>query len=481
MKTFFRMLTILILCTSVPSIAQEIEKDPSKGALVKTYSISGSVGLPGVTMQGLPGNPQTDENGCYHAIISVGWFGMVTPTREGHVFEPPSRTYKAVNKDLTSEDYRAERVMLTISDQIAFHTDAMIEPIQEVIVTAEPGGYTDTTDSDGWYHVKVPYGWSGKLDYAKEDFAFSPSSIPFQNVTEDYFKGEAVSKRQKQLDVQRARSHNRYRQPLSPLSADEILVIPTREVDAEAFTQTGEDMRVMAHILREKLSEPRTIRGVLYDYGDFFGWPDREVEAINLQGYGVLFVVRVQTPFPLSQKPQASAQDKSEPPVDPVWQRARQTLRGMPSAGSSWPTQEDRMSFEQFKEDLLQTLKHATNIRHVDPNEFVILTVIEQDHRTGNPFSSLGPGSSFSFQGGAGSYATGSGFGGGYSSGGGSFYSYGGGSGQGPSRGDVAPAQDQQAPATGLTIQAVKADIDAFAKGQIDFEQFQAKTKVFSY
>jgi hypothetical protein len=32
-----------------------------------------------------------------------------------------------------------------------------------------------------------------------------------------------------------------------------------------------------------------------------------------------------------------------------------------------------------------------------------------------------------------------------------------------------------------LTIQAKKADIDAFAKDQISFEQFSQRVKVFSY
>ncbi len=42
------------------------------------------------------------------------------------------------------------------------------------------------------------------------------------------------------------------------------------------------------------------------------------------------------------------------------------------------PAETETISFEQFQEDLLRTLKHAANIRHVDPNEKVILTVLSQ-------------------------------------------------------------------------------------------------------
>ena len=35
--------------------------------------------------------------------------------------------------------------------------------------------------------------------------------------------------------------------------------------------------------------------------------------------------------------------------------------------------------------------------------------------------------------------------------------------------------------ATVLTIRAKKSDVDAFAKGELDFEQFQQKVQIFTY
>jgi hypothetical protein len=49
----------------------------------------------------------------------------------------------------------------------------------------------------------------------------------------------------------------------------------------------------------------------------------------------------------------------------------------------------------------------------------------------------------------------------------------------GPGTGRRTPAS--AAGATVLTLQAKKADIDAFAKGGLDLEQFRSKVKTFTY
>jgi Cys-rich repeat protein/parallel beta-helix repeat protein len=71
---------------------------------INTYTISGYVlfnssGLPGVTLQGLPGNPVTDAGGNYSATVLHGWSGPVTPTLDGYVFSPASSTYTNVVAD----------------------------------------------------------------------------------------------------------------------------------------------------------------------------------------------------------------------------------------------------------------------------------------------------------------------------------------------------------------------------------------------
>jgi hypothetical protein len=144
---------------------------------------------------------------------------------------------------------------------------------------------------------------------------------------------------------------------------------------------------------------------------------------------------------------------------------------------------------EELKKELVKSLRHASNIRNVDPTEWVILTVIGGQREYGMSFggglpmggsmsefrnSSLSGGSSGAgggMTGGMGGYG---GAAGGFSGGG----SYGGMIGGGVVGGFSTTASS---PSTVLTIRAKKTDVDDFAKGELDFEQFQEKVKTLMY
>ena len=77
-----------------------------------SYTISGTItsdGIPleGVIMNGLPGDPVTDEYGFYTAKVGSGWSATVAPIKEGYEFGPPERTYSNVINDQPSQDYTA--------------------------------------------------------------------------------------------------------------------------------------------------------------------------------------------------------------------------------------------------------------------------------------------------------------------------------------------------------------------------------------
>lgn len=372
---------LLVLCANgfgqgMSPVDAPIEESP--------VTISGNIGLPGVTLVGLPGNPQTDHNGVYSVEVPYGWAGLVRPLREGFTFQPTSRQYTKMRTDQNNQDYTVTSIR-------------------------GPGAQAFTASAN-------------------------------------------------------------------------ILVIPTQQVDETTFAETREDMQIMLHILREKLSEPRTILGVLYDFGDFFGPGGRQVEALYLQGYGAVFVMEANFPLTPAAQTDSAEEPETAQPVDPVWQRARQRLYAPPTdpyGGRRLPAQADRASFEQFTEDMVRTLRHAGNIRHLGPDESVILTIVGQTQGPALPFGQMSAGAS-----GGGFVAGGvGGFGGGYSiSGKTSTYS------QSSSYGHAAVgAGTRRAPdaaattSTVLTIQAAKTDVDAFAQGDLDFEQFHAKVKVFSY
>jgi hypothetical protein len=74
-----------------------------------TFPISGSAGLEGVIMKGLPGDPVTSPDGCYRAVVEYGWGGTVTPTKQGCRFEPTSRTYEHATQESIHDNYVARK------------------------------------------------------------------------------------------------------------------------------------------------------------------------------------------------------------------------------------------------------------------------------------------------------------------------------------------------------------------------------------
>jgi hypothetical protein len=462
--------TLVLLGLLMPGLDPAARAQPGDG---KTFTVSGNAGVPGVVLQGLPGRPVTDSQGHYSVKVEHGWAGGVVPFNEGYAFTPQARQYNAVTTDQNNQDFVAELRMITITDVVTFGG----KPAEGVIVTAQPGGHTATTDSSGRYNIKVPYGWSGSLSMSKPGFDIDSSGIWYTNVTSPIIDGRRAPS---PADM-RARMRSPSSPAAVPNATSEVLVIPTADVTPEKIGEMTDDMRVMLHILREKLSEPRMILGMLRDYGSFFG-DDRKAEAFYLQGTAAVFVIRVDFPYSFPTRRPDEGEGREEA-VDPIWQRARERLYSPAGPrGYGQSVQARETTFEQFKDELLRSLRHAANVRHIEPNELVILTVVAQNEDAGWPGAASG-----------GSYSTTGGgwvMGGVSGSGGGSF-SYGGTSSYANSRTFSGGGRDRtDAPVTGapagasttvLTMQAKKADVDAFAKGEIDFEQFRQKVRSFTY
>lgn len=473
---------VIVLALLLPSFSRAGQARDGTGTTVseKILTISGSAGLSGVVLKGLPGSPITDATAGYAVAVPYGWAGKVTPDKEGYTFSPTFRQYPKIAYDLPGQDYKAEVRMLTISDRIMVGD----EPIAEASITAEPGGYTTMTDSLGRYIIKVPYGWSGRVTVETGDG--SKAVAAFGNVRSDYIDGRPVpSAGSPPSFLSRIPAPGR---PVLPSPAGNVFVIPTAPVVPETVAETTEDLRIMLQILREKVTEPRMIRGAFMDFGSFFDDRNRALEAFHLQGSAAVFVLEMDAPFSPAAQPRSEDQVRPEA-ADPVWQRARQKLYAPPgqaipgSPGAPGETRE--MDFQQFQEDLLQTLRHAANLRHVEPNEAVILTIVAREESAGWPGAGAGAGGSFSnrggiwFEGGSDSSSSGT-FGpsGGTSQADSRSYS------RGSATSRARPGSDSAgvaAPSTVLTLQAKKADIDAFAQGDLNFEQFQHRVKTFTY
>jgi len=503
------MLVVFSLAMANPAPAQT-----SPEAQKRTFTISGKVGMSRVTMNGLPGDPVTDERGSYSATVDYEWKGTVTPIKEGYSFEPSSRIYTKVSTDRANENYAPEIITYTISGQVG---------IPSVRMQGLPGN--PVTDSRGYYICKVEYGWAGTVEPVREGYTFNPPKLSYTKIMRDQKNQNYRAEQEQQMVWQfnngqweamtaavngrgsrPTRRSSGYRPTIAPTADRKVLVIPAAEVKAQDLAEITEDMQVMSHILDERFKETRRVQGVFTDFGDFFGRDNRATEAIYLQGYGVLFSMEVNFAFSPSPKPQGQQAEQTAENVDSTWQRARQQMfspgdsRGPGGSGS--PEEYNSQMVEELKRDLITTLKHAANIRGLLPDEWIILTVIGSGRQaggfgggfmmggmggmyggtsSGGMMGGMGAGMGSSGGGGMGGGMMGGGMGGGMMGGGMGGGMMGGGMGGGMMGGMSGPGEMDVSPATVLTIRAKKSDVDSFAQGQQDFEQFRQKVQIFTY
>ena len=143
-------------------------------ATLLSYTISGTTGLAGVEIKGLPGNPVTDENGFYRATVDYGWSGTATPVREGYTFEPASMSYSKVISERDNQSYVPTMITLTISGKAGY---------EGVEMNGLPGN--PVTGSDGSYSATVDYGFSGTVTPSKEGYKFTPPNMTYGLIVRD--------------------------------------------------------------------------------------------------------------------------------------------------------------------------------------------------------------------------------------------------------------------------------------------------------
>ena len=475
------MTVLVVLIVTLGSLAPAQEG--------KTYTISGSASLPGVKMEGLPGNPVTDASGYYTVKVPNGWSGTVEPTKEGYSFSPASMKYTKIEQDRINENYTAMLVQYSISGRAA---------TEGVMMKGLPG--LTIAGKDGKYRATVPYGWSGTVTPTKPGYAFDPPRLHYSTVMKDLPNQDFWPTKTGPATM------------FSGSGSRKALVVPNEKIKAEDLAQMIEDMQVMSYILDERFKQTHRVQGLFTDFGDFFGRDNRQTEAIYLEGYGVLFSMEVNFTFsPPTERPPQEAETTTED-VDPTWQQAKQDVfqPGTPrrsGIAKSTEEQSHRM-VEELKRDLVTTLKHASNIRRLQPDEWIILTVIGSNRG----FIGMGMGGmmgGMSGYGGGSGGGSGGGYGGGRSGGsrggmamsgmssmggrmggggggfgGSSSAGFGGGMAMGGMMGGMGMGGFGgmgMSSATVLTIRAKKSDVDAFAKGELNFEQFREKVKMVIY
>ncbi|MHC4583623.1 MAG: hypothetical protein ACYS3N_03800, partial [Planctomycetota bacterium] len=145
-------------------------------------TISGTTGMEGVTMEGLPGEVVTGSGGAYSATVDWGFSGMVIPMKDGYEFNPPDITYAAITKDQKIRNYTAKGITFTISGSVGVG-GATLKGLPGRAVMSNP---------DGTYNITVKYGWNGTITPAKAGYTFDPAEIEYPKlygpeVNRDYY------------------------------------------------------------------------------------------------------------------------------------------------------------------------------------------------------------------------------------------------------------------------------------------------------
>ena len=259
------------------------------------------------------------------------------------------------------------------------------------------------------------------------------------------------------------------------------LVIQSTEPDAVANANTEEDLAIMSRILRKAVgnSQDEGRRVVLGTEVSVFGSASG-ARNIYLDGYGALFLVSVR--YPLIAPEERREEVKAKDNISDEWKAAQEEERqsrpgggyGSASGGfaQNWTWSSSRSQAEDFDSDkvdklktsLFESLKNATHIRILKPNDFVTIVVqgaeavrIESAKRKTSPTATVagkpGPADSDLKDGKAGNS---------------------------PSKSKSSRIRTSLGE-TVMTIRVKKSDVDAFAQGKLDVDAFQKKASLQTY
>jgi hypothetical protein len=232
------------------------------------------------------------------------------------------------------------------------------------------------------------------------------------------------------------------------------LVIPDEEIDAAATSRIVEDLSIMSRIIEKNVLTPYGIRQT--------GWRDVFVDAyqspnagpraffssslgrpkpLYIGGYGATFFIQVD--FPLLPPADQAQEQRPQTQEDPVWAQTRQSLReprpsGMAPRGESGGQPYNQGKVDSFRRSLIATMKHAANIRVLEGNEWLTFVIQGLSSATADPTRSL-------------------------------------------TTGRALPLVGTSSGRSVMTLRATKADVDAYAKGQLSQEQFEQRVQVTTY
>ena len=257
----------------------------------------------------------------------------------------------------------------------------------------------------------------------------------------------------------------------------QTLVVRSQKTEETELAQVVEDMQIMARIFDKALWEEfgQAYSGAAggdevsiwsriaeapssysrFPYSSAF---DRHVvQGLYLEGYGVLFLLP-KVDFPLTPPPKVE-KPEAEPEADSLWERTKREMYGprhvalRPEAPK---TEYDADKVEKLQKTLLEVLKHSANMSSLQPEESI--AVVAQGGAKPFP-SDVDPLTSASRV----TYRTDFAI---------------------TVEGLKEPlvlSRGSSGPPTVLTIHVTKSDVDAFAEGELSFDQFRDRATIVVY
>ncbi len=107
--------------------------------------------------------------------------------------QEPGHVRVTVSPSQATVDYIASSdgsVVYSYTIDVGYTISGYIEesdltPVEGVLVSADSGGGSDTTDVNGYYEVTVPDDWSGTVTPTKPEYTSTPTSRPYSSVIAD--------------------------------------------------------------------------------------------------------------------------------------------------------------------------------------------------------------------------------------------------------------------------------------------------------
>lgn len=131
----------------------------------------------GVKILGLP-EPVTTNNGQYALLVTSGWSGILTASKEDFVFSPRDISINDIQSNQTDQNFTGQRMgYVELSGTVK---DEHNQPLDNI----EIKGFDKIvkTDVNGNYSVSVAKEWSGKFFPVSATHSFTPAYAEVENV-----------------------------------------------------------------------------------------------------------------------------------------------------------------------------------------------------------------------------------------------------------------------------------------------------------